>query len=123
MYWSYRLIPSQMQLQSGLDYSQYSWITLVQNSTDVVSTPASFGLSNTTTQSNAERYLSSLSAQCGDAPANVSPNPPPSVVWSAEAAARSSYASEALTATSWTIEPTNTAIQKRSNRKRRSWAA
>ncbi|KAM0790616.1 hypothetical protein ACM66B_004479 [Microbotryomycetes sp. NB124-2] len=123
MYWSYRLIPSQLQLQAGLDYSQYSFITLVTNSSDVVPAPSSFGVGNTTVRSNAEQYLSSLSTHCGNPPNNVSPNPAPSDVWSAEVAARSSYADEVLTATSWTIEPTATAIQKRSNRKKRSFNA
>ncbi|KAM0756218.1 glycoside hydrolase [Meredithblackwellia eburnea MCA 4105] len=97
-YWSYRVIPSSLQLKAGLDYSQYSFVSLVQNGT--ITTPASVGVSNTTTLAGAQSYLDDLTGNCGNAPSNTAPyNTGTVVTWSAEAAALSSAATVTLRAT------------------------
>lgn len=141
MYWSYKLIPSVGQLAAGLDYSQvrrlfspllsalelicpptqYSFITLVNNATGTIPTPASFGLENTTTLSNAEAYLSSLTSTCGEAPADVAPYPVATVTWTEEINARSAVATQTLVATSISDAPSSTVTTR--NRKKRSFQA
>ncbi|SCV71498.1 BQ2448_3086 [Microbotryum intermedium] len=66
MYWSYKLVPSQDQLAQGLDYSQYSFIYLVNQG--AITNPGDVGVANTNTRSNAQKYLDSLSGNCGTPP-------------------------------------------------------
>lgn len=92
MYWSYKVVPSQLQLAAGLDYTQYGFLNLV-NASGVI--PAG----TTTTGSAAEAYLAGLSQQCGAAPANVAPYNNGSVTvttWTAEVSAASVAATETL---------------------------
>lgn len=79
MYWSYKMIPSTLQLAAGTDYSQYSFSYLVEQNAVTKGDGSSL--------SKAEAYLSGLSNQCGDAPANVAP-----------------YNNGSVTVTSWTAE-------------------
>lgn len=57
-YWTFKLIPSSIQLSVGLDYSQYSAITLWTNSTGFP-TIETASVSNTTTTANAASFLDS----------------------------------------------------------------
>ncbi|KAK4702196.1 hypothetical protein P7C70_g4030, partial [Phenoliferia sp. Uapishka_3] len=99
-YWSFKLIPSSIQLSIGLDYSQYSWITLVNNATGTIPTLASANLPNATTPDNANAFLSSLTGNCGVAPANTAPYNTGAVsAWLPEASALSSAATVTLKAT------------------------
>lgn len=118
MFWSWRLIPSLLQLRAGLDYSQYSFTTLVSNGTMTLLPPSDFGVANTTTRANALEYLSALNGDCGDAPNNVAPYPAATVQWTVEEAAKSSVASETYTATSYAAG--STAASKKA--KRSFWA-
>ncbi|GAA5961798.1 hypothetical protein JCM21900_003312 [Sporobolomyces salmonicolor] len=109
MYWSYKLETSQQDLANGLDYSQYSWITLLLNNTDspVLPTPSDYSLNGTVTQSTSDAFISALQSalttSCGTVPDNVSPYNNGSFAvptWTVEAGARSSAAGTTLTGTS-----------------------
>lgn len=123
MYWSYKHIPSKAQLADGLDYSQYSFselphylpstgsqmlipfcktVTLVQNSTGTIPTPAVAGLGNTTTRGNAAAYLASLAGNCGTAPSTTAPynnGSIPNTPWAAQISALSVASTQTLRAT------------------------
>ncbi|KDE09516.1 hypothetical protein MVLG_00414 [Microbotryum lychnidis-dioicae p1A1 Lamole] len=86
MFWSFRHVPSKAQLAQGIDYSQYSFIYLVQQG--AITFPSDVGVANTATRSNAQKYLDSLTSNCGSAPSNAAPYPAATVPWTAEAAAR-----------------------------------
>lgn len=78
----------------------YLPVTLVKNATDTIPAPADFGLTNTTTRSNAAAYLAALSGNCGTVPSNASPSNSATVpVWSQQAAARAKAAGQTLRAT------------------------
>ncbi|BGP50348.1 hypothetical protein JCM10450v2_006267 [Rhodotorula kratochvilovae] len=114
MYWTWRLDTSQDDLAKGLDYSQYSFITLLRNNTETIPKPSNYGLTDTTTGSAAEEYLSALaaelSASCGPQPDNAAPfMDTPFPTWTAEVNARSSAQGQTLTATSTTATTTATA--------------
>ncbi|KAJ8293022.1 Ras-related protein Rab-8A [Rhodotorula toruloides] len=103
-YWSWKLETSQQDLAAGLDYSQYSFVTLLKNNSATIPKASDFGQNGTTTQSAAEAYLagigSDLSSACGAAPSNVAPFATTSVpAWTAEQSARSSAKGQTLTAT------------------------
>jgi len=90
--WSYKVIPSQLQLAAGTDYSQYGFLNLVTASGVIPS-------GTTTTGSAAAAYLAGLSQQCGAAPADVAPYNNGSVTvttWSAEVSESSVAATETL---------------------------
>ncbi|GAA5859030.1 hypothetical protein JCM8547_003974 [Rhodosporidiobolus lusitaniae] len=123
-YWSYKLITSQQDLANGLDYSQYSWATLLSNNSATIGTAGSYGLSSTTNQADAQAYIDALTAEltssCGTIPDNVAPYDNGTFTvqtWSQELAARTSAAGQTLTATStslsWTAAPTATVRAKR----------
>ncbi|GAA5969427.1 hypothetical protein JCM11641_008113 [Rhodosporidiobolus odoratus] len=123
MYWSYKLITSQQDLANGLDYSQYSWSTLLSNNSATIPKPSDYSINSTTTGDGAQAFLQALTAEltssCGDTPADVAPYANgsfPVATWSAEVGARSSAAGDKLTATSTTIStdaPTATVRVKR----------
>lgn len=142
MYWSYRLLPSQLQLQAGLDYSQvsqdmaesmrgtlnadaihtplqYSFVTLVNNGSATIPTPGDYNLRNTSTRANAVAFLSNLDSHCGNVPNNVAPFPAPTTEWTVEEEARA--ASAVYTATS-AVSPSATSASRR-NRMKRSFNA
>lgn len=114
MYWSWKLETSQQDLAAGLDYSQYSFSTILKNNSATIDKPSAFGQNGTTSQGSAEAYLSALAAKitpsCGTAPSNVAPYATASVsAWSAEQSARSSAAGQTLTATVTTASSSATA--------------
>ncbi|GAA5993053.1 hypothetical protein JCM10908_003080 [Rhodotorula pacifica] len=114
MYWSWKLETSAQDLAAGLDYSQYSFATLLKNNSATVEQPSAIGQNGTTSQGAAEAYLSALAAQitpsCGAAPSNVAPYATASVsAWTAEQSARSSAAGQTLTATITTSTASSTA--------------
>ncbi|GAA5942766.1 hypothetical protein JCM10213_002939 [Rhodosporidiobolus nylandii] len=123
MYWSYKLITSQQDLANGLDYSQYSWSTLLSNNSATIPKPSDYGINSTTSSEGASAYLAALAgdltSSCGDVPSNTAPYANGSFTvspWSAEQSARSSAAGQTLTATSTTISsaaPTATVRAKR----------
>ncbi|GJN92480.1 hypothetical protein Rhopal_005510-T1 [Rhodotorula paludigena] len=114
MYWSWRLETSAQDLMNGLDYSQYSFVTLLQNSSSVIPKPSDYGSAQTTslegTQSFLQSVASDLDSSCGTAPSNVAPyNSGDVPAWTAEVSARSSAQGQTLTATSTTATTTATA--------------
>ncbi|TNY22580.1 glycoside hydrolase superfamily [Rhodotorula diobovata] len=119
MYWSWRLDTSQQDLANGLDYSQYSFSTVLRNNSATIPKPADYNLGATTTDASAQAYLEAveadLSSSCGAAPDNVAPYATGSVpTWTAEVSARSSAQGQTLTATSTTASTTATArLRKR----------
>ncbi|GAA6046950.1 hypothetical protein JCM3770_003446 [Rhodotorula araucariae] len=121
MYWSWRLDTSQEDLAKGIDYSQYSFITLLRNNTKTIPKPSDYGITDTTTGSAAEAYLSAiaadLSSSCGAAPDNVAPfASTPFPTWTAEVNARSSAQGKTLTATSTVTSATTTGTARRQKR-------
>ncbi|GAA5823296.1 hypothetical protein JCM11251_007558 [Rhodosporidiobolus azoricus] len=120
MYWSFKLIPSLQDLRNGLDYSQYSWSTILANNSDTIPKPSDYGIESTTTLAGTEAFLSALSsdltASCGDVPSNTAPYSQGIDVqpWAAEVSARTSAQGETLSATSTTASsPAPTATVRR----------
>ncbi|KAI5478320.1 Glycoside hydrolase, family 5 [Pseudohyphozyma bogoriensis] len=124
MYWSWKVVTTQAQLASGIDYSQYSFQTVLTNTTGTIPVPSDAGLANTTTRANAVAYLGDLTSNCGAAPANVAPYVNASitpVTWSKEIAAQSSDATVILSATSTISSAVSTVTSRK--RSKRSFVA
>ncbi|GAA5874802.1 hypothetical protein JCM3774_003445 [Rhodotorula dairenensis] len=121
MYWSWKIETSQQDLAAGLDYSQYSFATILKNNSATIDKPSAFGQNGTTSQGSAEAYLSALAAQispsCGTAPSNVAPYATATVsAWTAEQSARSSAAGQTLTATVTTSTASSATATARAKR-------
>ncbi|GAA5894432.1 hypothetical protein JCM6882_004819 [Rhodosporidiobolus microsporus] len=123
MYWSYKLIPSVQDLRNGLDYSQYSWSTLLANNSATIPKPSDYNIESTTTLEGTQAFLEALAADltssCGDTPSNAAPYSEGISVqtWSAEVSARSSAMGETLSATSTTAStPAPTATVRMAKR-------
>ncbi|GAA6064089.1 hypothetical protein JCM10212_003447 [Sporobolomyces blumeae] len=109
-YWSYKLNTSQQDLAAGLDYSQYSWSTLLANSSTTIPKPSDYGINGTTSSGNAEAFITALqkelTASCGDVPTNVSPYQNGSfevATWTVEQSARSAAQGQTFTGTSTSL--------------------
>ncbi|GAA6016346.1 hypothetical protein JCM11491_006826 [Sporobolomyces phaffii] len=110
-YWSYKLQTSQQDLANGLDYSQYSWSTLLANNSATLPKPADFGISTTaTSDGQAAAFIQALQGEltssCGDVPADVSPYSNGSFAvssWTVEQQARTAAAGKTLTGTSTSL--------------------
>ncbi|GAA5833996.1 hypothetical protein JCM3766R1_002490 [Sporobolomyces carnicolor] len=117
-YWSYKLETSQQDLANGLDYSQYSWSTLLANNSATLPKPSDYGIANgTTSAGSAAEFVSALqnelTSSCGAVPANVAPYSNGSfqvATWTVEQSARTSASGQTLTGTSTSLPlPTTTA--------------
>ncbi|GAA5921970.1 hypothetical protein JCM3775_003439 [Rhodotorula graminis] len=117
MYWSWRLDTSQQDLAAGIDYSQYSFSTIVRNNSATIPKPSDFNLADTTTGDSVQAYLAGvegdLTSSCGTAPANAAPYTSGAFpTWTAEVSARSSAQGQTLTATSTTASTTATSRKR-----------
>ncbi|GAA5860760.1 hypothetical protein JCM5353_008005, partial [Sporobolomyces roseus] len=109
-YWSYKLQTSQQDLANGIDYSQYSWSTLLANSSSTLPKPSDYGINGTTTDGNAAAFISALQGEltssCGNVPSNAAPYSNGSFEvsqWTAEQNVRSQEQGKTLTGTSTSL--------------------
>ncbi|GAA5938853.1 glycoside hydrolase family 5 protein [Sporobolomyces koalae] len=115
-YWSYKLQTSQQDLANGLDYSQYSWSTLLANNSATIPKPSDYGINGTNSAANADAFISALQGEltssCGTVPSDVSPfsnGSFPVSSWTVEQNARTSAQGKTLTGTSTSLPlPTST---------------
>ncbi|GAA5952112.1 hypothetical protein JCM3765_005198 [Sporobolomyces pararoseus] len=119
-YWSYKLQTSKQDLANGLDYSQYSWSTLLANNSATLPKPSDYGINGTTSDGNAAAFINALQAEltssCGSVPDNVSPYQNgsfPVSSWTVEQNARTSAQGMTITGTSTSLPlPTTTATAR-----------
>ncbi|GAA5897167.1 uncharacterized protein JCM6883_006602 [Sporobolomyces salmoneus] len=109
-YWSFTLQASQQDLANGLDYSQYSWSTLLANNSQTLPKPSDYGINGTTTPQNAAAFIAALqgelTASCGAVPDNAAPYSNGSFQvqsWTVEQNARTSAQGQTLTGTSTSL--------------------
>ncbi|GAA5885766.1 hypothetical protein JCM16303_006055 [Sporobolomyces ruberrimus] len=118
-YWSYKLQTSQQDLAAGLDYSQYSWSTLLANNSATLPNPSDYGIdvNSSTSDARGQAFISALQGEltssCGAIPSNVSPYQNGSFTvndWTVEQSIRSEAQGKTLTGTSTSLPlPTATA--------------